>query len=206
MEPRSRQNAETDADLRRKKCGERSEDTHIKSLQLRGNTVGTRTAQGSTTYWARLEPLLPNQIFDEVRFCRLDKTYKADIKRITLNIVSPEKRLLVLEALVQTEAERKYERAPLTAMERELQGFLVDLLKTYAMQSEHVQCMAIARAQQPKCGEERRPPERPGTTVRHPSPNTWMGLSHRSRVRLASVLLVNVPDGRVNVEWLVSRT
>ena len=50
------------------------------------------------------------QICDEVRFCRLDKTYKADIKRITLNIVSPEKRLLVLEALGQTEAERNYGR------------------------------------------------------------------------------------------------
>ena len=64
--------------------------------------------------------LLPNQICDEVRFCRLDKTYKADIKTITLNIVSPEKRLLVLEALGQTEAERKYGRAPPTAMEREI--------------------------------------------------------------------------------------
>ena len=60
----------------------------------------------------------------------MDKTYKADIKRITLNIVSPEKRLLVLEALGQTEAERKYGRAPLTAMEQELQVFLEDLLKT----------------------------------------------------------------------------
>ena len=45
-------------------------------------------------------------------------------------VVSPEKRLLVLEALSQTEAERKYGRAPPTAMERELQKFLEDLLKT----------------------------------------------------------------------------
>ena len=76
--------------------------------------------------WARLEPLSPTQIFDEVRFCRLDKTYRADINIITLSIVSPEKRLLVLEALGQTEAERKYGRSPPTAMEREL---LEDLLK-----------------------------------------------------------------------------
>ena len=55
---------------------------------------------------------------------------QADVKRITLNIVSPEKRLLVLEALSQTEVERKYGRAPPTAMERELQTFLEDLLKT----------------------------------------------------------------------------
>ena len=89
----------------------------IKSLEQRVNTVGTRTAQGLSTYWARLEPFLPNQIGDEVRFCKLNKTYKAEIKRITLNIVSPEKRLLVLEVLGQTEAERKYGRAPPTAME-----------------------------------------------------------------------------------------
>ena len=68
--------------------------------------MGTRTAQGTATYWARLEPLSLNQMYDEVRFCRLDKTYKADIKRITLNIVFPEKRLLVLEKLGQTEGER----------------------------------------------------------------------------------------------------
>ena len=53
--------------------------------------MGSRTAQGIATYWARLERLSPTQICDEVRFCRLDKTYKADVKRITLNIVSPEK-------------------------------------------------------------------------------------------------------------------
>ena len=51
-------------------------------------------------------------------------------EKVTLNIVSPEKRLLVLEALSQSESERKYGRAPPTAMERELQAFLEDLLKT----------------------------------------------------------------------------
>ena len=38
--------------------------------------VDARTAQGTAAYWT--------QICDEVRFCRLDKTYKADIKRVTL--------------------------------------------------------------------------------------------------------------------------
>ena len=54
---------------------------------------------------------------NEVRFCRLDKTSNADIKRVTLNIVSLEKRLPVLEAVSQIESERKYGRAPPTAME-----------------------------------------------------------------------------------------
>ena len=102
----------------------------LKALQQRGTTVGTRTAQGIASYWARLEPLSPAQTCDEVRFCSLNKTYKADVKRITLNIVSPEKRLLVLEALSRTEAERKYGRGRPTATERELQTFLEELLKT----------------------------------------------------------------------------
>ena len=41
--------------------------------------------------WARMVLLSPMEICDEVRFCRLDKTYKADHKRITLNIVDAEK-------------------------------------------------------------------------------------------------------------------
>ena len=56
-----------------------------------------RTAQEIAAYWARLEPLPPPQICDEVRFCRRDKTHKADVKIITLNIVSPELRFLLLE-------------------------------------------------------------------------------------------------------------
>ena len=89
--------------------------------------MGTRTAQGLTAHRARLDPLLPrsDSANTEVRFCKLDKRYKAEVKRITLNIVS-----LVLETLGQTEAERKYERAPPTAMEREQQTFREDLLKT----------------------------------------------------------------------------
>ena len=91
--------------------------------------MSPRTAQGHSTYWDRLVFLLPNQICDEVRLCRLHKTYKADVKRIKLNIVSPEKRLFVLVALGRTEEEPKYGRAPPTAIERELQTFLEDLLK-----------------------------------------------------------------------------
>ena len=128
VEPRSGQHVETDADLHRKGAA-RGTRIHtrptyvwaylglVKSLSSRrSNAVGARTAQGIATYWARLEPPSPTQMCDEVRFCKLDKTYKADIKIITLNIVSPEKRLLVLEALGQTEAERKYGWSLPTAM------------------------------------------------------------------------------------------
>ena len=53
----------------------------VNSFQQRGNAVAATTAQGIAAYWARLEPLSPLQICDEVRFCGLDKTYKADISR-----------------------------------------------------------------------------------------------------------------------------
>ena len=92
--------------------------------------MGARTAQGIATYWARLESLSPIQICDEVCVCRLDKTYQADNKRVTLNIVSSQKRLFVLEALSQNRCRVQVWTAPPTAMERELQVFLEDLLKT----------------------------------------------------------------------------
>ena len=60
----------------------------VKSLQQRGNAVGARNGTAHGDFSARLEPPSPMQICDEVRFCRLDKTYKADIKRVTLNIPS----------------------------------------------------------------------------------------------------------------------
>ena len=134
----------------------------VKSLQQRGVAVGARTARRLTgPDWSRSHQC---RFATRCVFCRLDKTYKADIKRITLNIVSPEKRLLVLEALSQTE--RKCGRAPPTATERELQTFsgrsaedVKITVKAFltekgvqanskawhnAMQSEHVRRMAIA--------------------------------------------------------------
>ena len=126
----------------------------------RSKTVGTRTAQGSPTYWV-LEHLLPNQICDEVRFCRLDKTYKADMKKITLNIVSPEKRLLVPKALDQTAHGHGKRATSVSGRSAEDVKILVKVFlaergvqansKAWhnAMQSEHIQRMAIAHAQRP---------------------------------------------------------
>ena len=133
IEPRSGQHAETSGDLRREGAirGERTHTRPTIRVGISGlGYVFSRTAQSTATIWARLEPFLPMQICRKVGFCTLDKTYKADIKRVTLNIVSPEKRLFVLEALSQTEAERKYGRAPPTAMERQLHFFVEDRLKT----------------------------------------------------------------------------
>ena len=129
---------------------------------------GRGHTRGPPFVWAHLglvkslqerEPLSPMQICNEVRFCRLDKTYKADIKRITLNIVSPEKRLLVLEGLSQTEAERKYPRTRATDLSGGSSEDVKFTVKAFlaekgmqanskgwhnAMQSEHVQRMATA--------------------------------------------------------------
>ena len=109
----TRQHAETDADLRRKGAARGTRAPTRPTLRLaypaEGNAVGTRTAQGIATYWARLEPLSRTRICEEVRFCRLDKTYSSFSK----HSVKP-----------------RYGRAPPTAMEREQQTFLEDLLKT----------------------------------------------------------------------------
>ena len=75
--------------------------------------------------------------------------------------MSPETRLLVLEALGQTEAERKYERAPPTAMERELQTFLEDLLKREDPGKGIPRCKRSAGKQQ---GVAQRHAERARTT------------------------------------------
>ena len=97
----------------------------VNSLQQRDNTVGTRTAQSLRTFWV----------------CQTKSAKRSDSAEAPQDVQSrrrenhaehrvTEKRLLVLEALGQTEAERKYGRAPPTAMERKLQTFLEHLLKT----------------------------------------------------------------------------
>ena len=132
--------------------------------------MGTRTAQGLSTYWAPLEPLVPKQIFDEVRSCRLDKTYKADVKRITLNTASPEKRPFVLEAFGQTDTAqgltsstqshgtrvtdvsgRSPEDVKILVKAFLVEGGVQANSKAWhnAMQSENIQRKTIAHAQRP---------------------------------------------------------
>ena len=52
------------------------------------------------------------QLCDVIRFRRVDKTYKTDVKRVTLNTGHSEKRQLSLEGSSLLEAERKYGHSP----------------------------------------------------------------------------------------------
>ena len=93
VEPRSRQHAETDADLRTKDAA-RGTRTHTRTTIRVGkpglDQVSSAEAQhGRHANGTRpidvLGPIrnsLPHQICDEFRFCRPDKTCKADTKRI----------------------------------------------------------------------------------------------------------------------------
>ena len=141
----------------------------IKSLQQRGNALGTPTAQGISSNWARLELFLPTQIWDEVRLCRLDKTYKADVKRITLNFVSPEKRSRSTRASrgrtqVRMSSTHSHGTKVTDFPGRSLE-YVKIMVKTFfvergvqtnskawhnSMQSEHMQRMAIDHAQRPQ--------------------------------------------------------
>ena len=139
VEPRSGQHAEADADICGKGAarGTRAQTRPALRLGLLGlgqvspaqeKRSGNENGTGHSDLLGPTGTALTNS--NMRRGAMQDRTYKADIKSITLNIVSPEKRPFVLEALDQTEAERKYGRAPPTAMESELQAFLDDLLKT----------------------------------------------------------------------------
>ena len=97
----------------------------IKSLQQRSNAVGARTAQGIATY-CPTGTALANADLRRGAFLQAGQNVQSRHQ----DSHAPEKRLLVLEALSQTESERKYGRAAPTAMERELQAFLEDLLNT----------------------------------------------------------------------------
>ena len=79
--------------------------------------MGARAAHGSASFWARLE----RRVCDEVRLYRITRCQEGHVEHC-----GP--REIVLEAFSQLEAEREYGRAPPTAVTRELQTFLEDVL------------------------------------------------------------------------------
>ena len=61
-------------------------------------------------------------------FCRLDRTYSADTKRITLSVRDSEWRTTINKAMEEAGWKRKYGRAPASFMEREMQQWVEELL------------------------------------------------------------------------------
>ena len=61
-------------------------------------------------------------------FCRLDRTYSGDTKRITLAVRDPEWRQTINKAMDELGWVRKYGRAPASFMERDMQQWVETLL------------------------------------------------------------------------------
>ena len=91
-------------------------DMLIKSLQQRGNTFGTRL----------IDVLGQSKTPSPEPNLRRGSMLQAESGRRTEHRVARE----TIARSRRTRSERKYGRAPPTAMEREVQGFLEDLLKT----------------------------------------------------------------------------
>ena len=99
IEPRGGGHAEADTELRG--SSPRRTGRHPRPHFSYGNVVGARTA---------CEPLgISGALLADANL-EVDETYKADVKRDTLNIADKEKRQVVLEAFNQLEDERKYGR------------------------------------------------------------------------------------------------
>ena len=65
---------------------------------------------------------------DMVLFCKVDRMYEKDKKRLTLAVRDPQFRIYLTTSMQTTNAKRKYGRAPATHMERELQEWVEHLL------------------------------------------------------------------------------
>lgn len=99
----------------------------IAALLSRGPSVGAMNYQKLTEHMQRLETMTVDEKCDAIMYCRLDKTWVQEQRRITLAIRDPELRRVVLDSLVQSGATRKTGRAPRSGMERELEAWLENL-------------------------------------------------------------------------------
>ena len=61
---------------------------------------------------------------ETIQFCRLDKMYRADSKRITLATRNAEWRATISKAMENVGWTRKFGRAPASFMERDVQQWL----------------------------------------------------------------------------------
>ena len=129
-------------------------------------------AQGLSTHRARLEPLLPNQICDEVRFCRLDNNVQCGHQenhsehRVARETIARSRstRPNRGRAQVRTSTAHGHETRAFRVSGRSaedvkimVEAFLAERgvqanskASHNAMQSEHIQRMALAHAQRPK--------------------------------------------------------
>ncbi|CAK0905958.1 unnamed protein product, partial [Prorocentrum cordatum] len=90
--------------------------TAVKELQLE-DPLKTQVTKMFTDY----DNYDNEQKSELVLFCKVDRMYEKEKKRLTLAVREPLFRGYLMQALKTTSAKRKYGRAPATHMERELQ-------------------------------------------------------------------------------------
>ena len=105
----------------------------ISSLDKRGQVVGAMTAKKLKEYMTELEGMDIEQRCEAVKFCRLDKMYNQELRRITFCCSNGEARAAVLKAFDEVGAERKQGKAPASYMERELQEWVEALIEQSGM-------------------------------------------------------------------------
>ena len=65
----------------------------------------------------------------QIRYCRIEKMYSAEHKRLVLSVEATGIRAPLKAALLQTGAVAKHGRAPAGAMEFDMQEWLEELMK-----------------------------------------------------------------------------
>ena len=95
------------------------------------------TAKKLKEYMSELEAMDIEQRCEAVKFCRLDKMYNQELRRITFCCVDPGARQAVLKAFDEAGAERKQGKAPASYMERELQEWVEALIEQSGMKGRY---------------------------------------------------------------------
>ena len=75
-------------------------------------------------HWQSLDTLSLDDKAYAIMYCRLDKTWAPESRRLSFCIRDPQLRRLLLDCLGQTGAQRKLGRAPRGGLERELETWL----------------------------------------------------------------------------------
>ena len=97
----------------------------MQALRNNRSEIGGANALVVDKFWAMLDAATADgEKHELVQFCRLDRTYAADKRRLTLAVRISELREALAGALTQLGAERRFGRAPPSFMERELQQWL----------------------------------------------------------------------------------
>ena len=98
----------------------------VAALVRKGPAIGQKNLDTLTVHLTSLEEANIEEKCEMVRFCRINKMYKEDLRRIAIAIQpsAGQLRTVLLAALGQAGGERKMGKGPPTNMERELQNWI----------------------------------------------------------------------------------